>query len=343
VNHALPARHYFGGEEFARERERLFANAWHAIARTDHLETPGSYRALELFGEPIVLVRDQHGALRAFSNVCRHRAFQIVRGEGVAKRLTCPYHRWSYDLGGELRGAPCMDEVPGFARGDYALPELSLVEWQGFVLANLDPKAQWNAGDLEPLDDLLADWNFATLRSLPPLEYDSPWNWKVMVENFMESYHHLGAHAETLQPRNPAQGTHTLDLEGPFSVLENPAAAGADPFWVFQVFPTLLFFQQRGELAVGTWYEMQIDAPDRFRLRIHPLLPAPLAEDEGVVAMTHEVLRAVHAEDIPMCEGIQRGLRAKLWEPGPLALQEQALVRFHRYLHARLGGHEVTS
>lgn len=338
VDRALPAHHYFGEEVFARERERVFAPSWHAIGRVDHLATTGAWRALDLFGEPIVLVRDDAGDLRAFSNICRHRAFPIVAGEGVSKRLTCPYHRWSYDLSGKLRAAPCMDAVSGFSRDDHALPELPLATWQGFVLVNLDREATFDAAALSPVDDLLADWNFADLRSLPPLEYDSPWNWKVMVENFMESYHHLGAHAETLQPRNPAQGTHALDLDGPFSVLENPAADGADPFWVFQVFPTLLFFLQRGAMPVGVWYEMAIDGPGHFRLRIHPLLPPEHAGTEGVAALVNETVAAVHAEDIPMCEGIQRGLRAQLWEPGPLANQEQTLVRFHRYLRERLGG-----
>jgi choline monooxygenase len=81
MDRALPAHLYFGEEAFAREREQVFAKSWHAIARVDHLPEPGAYRAVDLFGEPIVVVRGEDGALRAFSNVCRHRAFPIARGD----------------------------------------------------------------------------------------------------------------------------------------------------------------------------------------------------------------------------------------------------------------------
>ena len=119
MEHALPARYYHGAEHFELERERIFQREWHAVARFDHLPDAGDYRAIDLFGEPIVLVRDEDSRLRALSRICRHRAFPIVEGEGNAKRLTCPYHRWSYDLRGQLRAAPCMEAVAGFDPADF--------------------------------------------------------------------------------------------------------------------------------------------------------------------------------------------------------------------------------
>ena len=77
--------------------------------------------------------------------------------------------------------------------------------------------------------------------SVGVLEFESPWNWKVMVDNFMESYHHLGPHRESLQKTNPAKQTYCMDLEGPFALLDNPGVAGNAGLYVGQVFPTLLF------------------------------------------------------------------------------------------------------
>ena len=334
--HGLPAECYRDPEYAALESERVLRPEWHPVARSLDLPEPGDYVSRDLFGEPIVVLRDASAELRAFSRVCLHRASPIVEGSGNTKRFTCPYHRWSYDLDGRLRAAPLMESVPGFERKALCLPELALEEWQGFAMVNLDRDAEPLAPRLAALDELLAPWHFADFRSCEPLEYDSPWNWKVMVENFMESYHHLGAHPQTLQPRNPAKGTHALDLKGHFIALENPAAARAEPFWVFQVLPTLLFTLVRGETPLAAWYDMQIDSPAHFHLRIVPLLGAEAAGDAALVAGVRQAFDAIHQEDIAMCLGVQRGLGSRLWRPGPQSLQEKTLWMFHRYLADRM-------
>ena len=334
--HALPADHYRDPERFELERERVLRPAWHAVARWDELPEPGDYRSLELCGEPLVLVRDEARRLRVLSRVCRHRAHTVVEGSGRARSLVCPYHRWSYGLDGSLRSAPLMKDVPGFDAARCSLPELPTTSWQGFVLTTLSPSPPPFAEALGPLDARLASRRLGELVTLTVLEFDSPWNWKVMVENFMESYHHLGPHKESLQRTNPAQQTFCAELEGPFGVLENPGTGEAPSFLVAQVFPTLLFFVQEGE-PIGVWYELQIDRVDRFGLRIHVLGTAELAGAEGAAASIAAVVRQVHLEDIAVCEGVQRGLASRLWEPGPLALQEGCLARFHRHLAERLG------
>ena len=333
----LPAACYTDPGFWREEVERVLRPGWHAVARHDELKDPGDYRSLDLFGEPLLLVRDEALRLRAFSRVCLHRAFPIATGEGNAKRFTCPYHRWSYDLDGRLRAAPLMDGVAGFDRDACRLPELPVETWQGFVLVSLDPRAAPLAPRVSELARALDPWKLGELRLADTLDYDSPWNWKVMAENFMESYHHLGPHVSTLHPLNPAQGTHAVELDGEFALLENPAVPGAAPFYVMQVFPTLLFALVRDAVPFANWYEMRIDGPDHFHLRIHTLLPAELARDPAAVAEYRSILRAIHAEDIPMCEGVQRGLASRVWQPGRLSRQEATLARFHRYLAERVG------
>jgi phenylpropionate dioxygenase-like ring-hydroxylating dioxygenase large terminal subunit len=335
---ALPAACYTHPDFFEAELEHVLRPGWHAVARADELGSSGDYRSLDLLGEPLLLVRDESGRLRVYSRICRHRAFPIVEGSGNARRFVCPYHRWAYGLDGRLRAAPYMDEVEGFERGSCRLPELPLEEWQGFVLVSLDPAASPLSPRIHQLDALLAPFDFAGLRLAATLEYDSPWNWKVMVENFMESYHHMGPHVDNLQTANPAQGTHAVDLPGDFLLLENPPAPGADPFWVAQVFPTLLFFLQRGETPIGSWFELQIDSAEHFHLRIHLLVPPALAADEAAVEGLRKIVEEIHGQDIAMCEGVQRGLRSRLWQPSRLARQEDTLVGFHRFLAERMAG-----
>ena len=336
---ALPAACYRDPEFYAEELERIMRREWHAVARVDQLALPGDYRAVDLYGEPIVVVRDADQRLRAYSNVCLHRAFPFADGEGNTKRFVCPYHRWSYDLNGQLCAAPLMENTPGFDRDAQRLPELALEEWQGFVLVNLDPSAAPLGPRLTGLSEKLSPFNYADLRTIGVLEYDSPWNWKVMVENFMESYHHIGPHVDNLQRSNPAAGTHAEKIDGPCSVIENPAAGDADPLWVGLVFPDLLFTLSRAEQPFAVWYEMQVDGPAHFLLRIHALASEALAGVDAFREGFSTALDGIHQQDIEVCLGIQRGIGSRLWRPGRLnAVHEETVWKFHRYLADQMLG-----
>ncbi len=335
---ALGAECYRDRAFFDLEVERVLRPGWHAVARWDELPEPGDYASLDLFGEPLLLVRDAAERVRVFSRVCRHRAHCIVEGRGNARRFVCPYHRWSYELDGRLATAPLMDGTPGFERESCGLPELRTDSWQGFVLVSLDPSTEPVSGRLRPLDEQLAPLGFADMVGIGVLDFDSPWNWKVLVDNFMESYHHHGPHIETLQRTNQSKDTYSMDeLEGPFSWLVNPGYKGAPTFYVAQVFPTLLMAVFEGT-PTGAWYEMQIDRHDHFQLRIHLLAAPEIAENEAAVKGFLEVATKVHLEDIEVCDAVQRGLRSRLWKPAPLSRHETALTRFHRYLAERTAG-----
>ena len=158
-----------------------------------------------------------------------------------------------------------------------------------------------------------------------------------MVENFMESYHHIGPHGETLAKSHPARGTHDLRTDEPCAVLENPSVDGHSPFWVILAFPTLMFAPNRGDFPLCPWYEMQIDRHDHIHLRIHLLLPETLAGNSEAVDGAADVLRKIHLEDIPVCEGIQQGIQSQIWRPGLLSNQEATLSHFHQFLADRLG------
>jgi phenylpropionate dioxygenase-like ring-hydroxylating dioxygenase large terminal subunit len=335
---ALPASCYRDSAFFDLELEHVLRPGWHAVARFDDLPTPGDYRSVDLCGEPLLVVRDGAGELRVFSRVCRHRAHTVVEGAGHTRRFVCPYHSWSYGLDGRLKTAPLMSDVPGFDLEKCGLPELRTERWMGFVVTSLDPEAAPLTPQLAALSEILAPHGLAEMANAGTLEFDSAWNWKVMVDNFMESYHHLAPHRETLQKTNPASGTYCMDLEGPFALLENPGTNGAPDFYVAQVFPTLLLALFRGPNPIGSWYEMLIDRHDHFHLRIHMLAPPEFAAKEELAAALVDSAAEIHREDIPVCEGVQRGVQSRLWSAGSLSRHEATLIRFHRYLAERLAG-----
>jgi phenylpropionate dioxygenase-like ring-hydroxylating dioxygenase large terminal subunit len=185
------------------------------------------------------------------------------------------------------------------------------------------------------------------MRSLAPLEYDSTWNWKVMVENFMESYHVTSIHPETLEPGFPGVVTWAEDSDGPWATLHNPTRNGqAGPalypvtaglsdvqradFLVCCAFP-LHLFATNPDSAV--WYELLPHGPEHFTLRVHVCVPPGVTDEQG------ELLRgfvdAVHREDIRACTSVQQGLRSRLAQRGRLSHLEKALWQFQSWVAER--------
>jgi len=323
---ALPRAAFTDDAVFAAEMAHVFKAGWTPIARENAVK-PGGFVCVDPFGAPLVVTRDDADVLHVLSRICRHRGMPVVDGAGEAKSLVCPYHRWRYGLDGRLLPAPAVQD----AAAGCDLPRIRHECWGGFVFANLSGDAPALAPQLVPLAARLADDDPASLVTCDVLEFHSPWNWKVMVENFIESYHHIGPHAQSLQRTNPAFGTHEGAHGELFTVLENPPAEdGGSSLVVAAIFPLGLLAFSAGRL--GVWYELTDIARDRFRLRVHLLAPPELAAMPSVVEEYRAAVVAIHLEDIPMCEGVQRGVTSPLYVPGPLSHLEACVWRFHRHL-----------
>ena len=336
----LPRTLFTDPNVFEVEKEAIFRRQWLAIGRSPQLAEPGDYLTWELLGDPIIVARDTDGTLHAFSSVCLHRSCLIAQGPGNApKGLTCPYHRWTYALDGQLKGAPLMDQAENFDKSSMRLPQLAVEEWLGWIFINADTNASALAPQLTNLEALMAPYGVADMVCYDTLEFDSPWNWKIMVENFMESYHHIGGHPETLNPLYPAAGTHGVELNGTFSLLENPAKDESEsaPFWVACVFPSTLIALVRGDTPNLAWYQMDIASYDRFQLKIHLLAAPELAASEEYRQTMRATLTAIHLEDIPLCEGVWKGVNSRFHRDGRLSHLEAANWTFYNYLRDRLG------
>lgn len=331
---ALPRAAFTDEDVFEAEVVRVFRGGWAPVARESEIAA-GSFLSVDLFGAPLVVTREADGALHVLSRICRHRGMPVTEGAGAAKALTCPYHLWRYGLDGKLLSAPAMDKSEAFVREACALPRIRHESWGGWVFANLSGDAPALGAQLAPLAARLAEDDPATLVTCGVIEFDSPWNWKVMIENFLESYHHIGPHAESLQKTHPGFGTHEGAHGDCFTVLENPGAdAEHAPFTVAAIFPLTLMAFSAGRL--GVWYELTDITRTRFKLRVHLLAPPELAEVPAIAAQYREAINGIHLEDIPVCAGMQRGVESPFYEPGPLSHLEACLWRFHSYLKRAL-------
>jgi phenylpropionate dioxygenase-like ring-hydroxylating dioxygenase large terminal subunit len=195
---AMPPELYINDEYVTRELENVFGKDWVAVGRSSSVAQTGDYMSFELAGQPIVVLRDKSGELSAFSNVCLHRMSTIVEGTGNARVLVCPYHAWTYDLEGNLRGAPFMKETTGFCKESYKLPKIRCEEWLGWIYVSLDPEIESVASQLGELEAMISHYKVEDYVECFRETHVWDTNWKVLAENFMESYHLPVCHAATV-------------------------------------------------------------------------------------------------------------------------------------------------
>ena len=350
----LPPLAYTDPSVWDRELSSIFRRDWICVARSSQVSKPGDYVAVDLVDQPVLVTRDDDDTLRAMSNVCLHRSMPLASGSGSARWIVCPYHQWSYGRDGSLHAAPMMDGADGFDVSSCRLPRLAAEEWEGFVFVSMHDDPPPLAAQLEPLATILEQYGLANLVIADTIEFDSPWNWKLLVENFMEAYHHIGPHRDTLQQSNPANKSFAIDnAAGPWSLLHMPGVTDLDeshelPFLsgldrdrrsdllAVCVYPTLLFAVSG---TLGVWYEVEPKAHDQMTLRIHLLLEPDVAAHPDVVAAVPEIregLSWIHGEDLPVIEGPWRGLNAPLAAQGRLSLYEAAIWQFNQYWLSRL-------
>jgi phenylpropionate dioxygenase-like ring-hydroxylating dioxygenase large terminal subunit len=344
----LPPAVYRSAELYRLEVERVFRPGWVPIGRADQVATPGDFMCFDLLGEPLVLTRDRDGGLHVLSRVCRHRWMEVAQGSGNAHALQCPYHLWTYGLSGELVGAPEMQGLDDFDKANCSLPEVRHEEWLGFVFVNLDGRADPLAPQLEPLAQSLQPLRVGEQVTFETIDWGvCDWDWKIMVENYMECYHHIGSHRETVQDDYPAHLTWTEDTNDAYSLMHVPPRV-TDPTakskWgsplreglLVNIFPICIFGPFDPGLTVLRVLPL---GPGKIHLytdhgMLQEVLDSPNGQEIRDVAM--DVFRKIHLEDIGICEGVQRAASAGLAPVGRLSLLEEPLWRLYRFLSARL-------
>ena len=349
----LPPKAYTDPQVFEAEVAGIFDREWVCVGRTDQVAAPGDFMCVDLISQPIVITRDRAGELHALSRICVHRGMPVAEGSGNASRLTCPYHKWVYELDGSLRGAPMMEEVEDFDERSCRLPGLALEVWEGFIFVNLNTDAAPLAPQLSGLDELVGNYHFGDLVVAETVRFDSPWNWKILVENFMEAYHHIGTHKETLEPIFPSRQSSVPDNDGqPWSFLWMPTT---EPVPAEEsIFPELSEEQRNGLFAAailpnflfagsahnGIWYQLEPRGHDAMDLKIHVLLPAAIADSLSAdeKKKVAELVSVIHREDIAANEGPWRGLHGALTTQGRLSTFEKAIWQLNQYWLDRLAG-----
>ncbi len=342
---AMPKAVYTS-EDFAQaEARHIFARSWVCAGRADALKAPGDYLTMEITGEPVIILRDREGALRGMSNVCRHRMSTLLSGRGNVRSIVCPYHAWTYNLDGTLRGAPGMERNEAFCKEDIALPRVRVEDWQGWIMVTLDAAAPPPDQALAEVTGLIAPLDMRGYAETFREEFRWATNWKVLAENFMESYHLPACHAGTIGGASKLEEMVCPEGFDAFNyhwILKNDTVplALAHPSntvltgdqrrmtWLLAIYPALLI-------------TLTPDGPGHVKVLFGGGMSAEWMADpaaERNLASVKALLDAVNVEDKGCTERVYRGLSAQMSAPGPLSHLERPNFEFARYIARMMEG-----
>lgn len=347
----LPPALYHLESVFALEREKIFAREWLCLGRADELPERGQYRALELVGEPLLLVRDDGGRLRVFSNVCRHRMSRLLEGTGKVRRVVCPYHAWTYGLDGQLLSARHMAD--DFAIDGICLPELKTEIWEGFFFTTFDPEAPPLAPRLEALSSHIENYALSAYQAAFQVEETWGGNWKILVENFTDAYHLSHVHAKTVAHALPTrlsemrEGGEAFSLFDQYRIPESSyehdsAYAPTNPnlseeerlkIPLFAIFPSLLVSVSPERLFWVLAQPLQTDQiAVRWGIDTYPGVVPDGAAGAAMLAKIRQTFDDINLEDKDIVRQIRRNSESRLAAQGPLSQKERPLINFAHYL-----------
>jgi choline monooxygenase len=352
----LASRFYTEPGVLALEKERIFRRTWQLVGTLSQpcgevngkrrtIADAESYFTGDVAGEPIVVVRDATGKLRAFSNVCRHRAGPIAEGAGCRKVFNCAYHGWTYTLDGRLIGTPEVDGMEFFDRSTMGMVPVRCETWQQFIFVNFAAVGPSLSEYLGNIPELTREFSFSGLKLVERRDYIVNCNGKVYVDNYLEGYHipvvHPGLMKEIDYPRYRCETFryHSQQL-GPVKEVKPgeglervyaPAAAGLKEALYFWVFPNMMLnfyphnlstnvivpLSHDKTLTIFEWYFQDADSP-----QAHERVAKAVAFSDDV-----------QKEDIHICEAVQRGLQSATYERGRYSVKrENGVHHFHMLL-----------
>jgi choline monooxygenase len=344
--HTIPARWYTDPRIAQLELQNVFSRTWQSVGRTEQVEKPGQYVTATVAGEPIVAVRGSDGILRAFYNVCRHHAMTVMNEPcGHAQHMRCPYHGWTYNLEGELRGMTEFEGVSNFDRAQNGLVPVRVEIWENFIFVNLDPQAPALREFLGALVGLAKPLNFGGLKFVERRSYIQQCNWKVYVDNFLDGgYHvphmHKGLNSVLDYTNYTIENVDRCCVQSsPVAVDKSSEASAAatrkgDRAYYFWQYPNFML----------NWYEGYLDTNlviplgvDRCEVIFDFYFGDTSEAQMPYIRESMGVSERVQQEDIVICDGVQRGLSSRAYQAGRLSVRREAGEHlFHRLLAADL-------
>ncbi len=347
-SYTIPARYYQDHDVYEREKNNIFFCNWWYAGHISQLTNPGDYLTTQIHEQNIFVVRDHSNELRAFYNVCQHRGHELLSGTGSTKLIVCPYHAWSYDLDGTLKGARNTDQMEGFDKCNFSLKSVRTEVFCGLVFINMDPDASPLAEQASELEQEIREYcpNVDSLAFAQRDNYQVACNWKVMIDNFLECYHCHTAHRDFVDLvdmksyRSATSGIYSSHISNAAKSTENSAYTfeKGDVDFGFAgwfLWPNLTIWVYPGEANLSV-LQMIPDGPEQTIEYQDWFVPKgePCQQLQDAMAYQKDILQP---EDIGLCESVQRGLKSHGYNQGRFVvdaerteLSEHAVHHFQR-------------
>jgi Rieske 2Fe-2S family protein len=345
----LPQEAYTSEAVLQWEQRHLFEASWVCVGRADDLTRPGDQRGVRIGRNGLLLVRGADSVLRAFYNVCRHRAHELLQaGECTNDRLLrCPYHGWSYELDGRLHPSVKASHAPGFDPAGEGLVPARVEVWHGFVFLNASgdapPFPEW-VGDLE---ELARPYRTERLRVGASHAYEIAANWKLAIENYDECYHCPRIHPELCRVSPPESGhnnprrgafmggpmdllphAETMSMDGKSRGIPLPGLEGSllREVHYYSLVPNLLLSYHPDYVMT---HRMEPRGPERTFIECQWLFPPEALERPGFdPGYAVEFWDTTNRQDWRAIESVQRGIASRGYFPGTLTPDEDAVHQF---------------
>ena len=330
------------------EKEQIFQKSWQFVCHEEKLSNVGDYVTADVQGQSIVAVRTDNGDLRAFYNVCKHRAHELLQGEGSTRMITCPYHAWVYKLDGSLFKARRSEHLENFDVKKICLTSVRTEVFCHLIFVNLDSDAPSLATQTGNLEDEIKSYapDIGDLTFAHRLTYRIEANWKAVVDNFLECYHCPVAHRDfcSLIDMNTYRvkthniySSHMAKAKTVDNHAYNIENASVTDHAVWYLWPnmTLMRYPGRGNFMVWRFYPVsEIETYEVFDFFLETAEPND--DEKEAIKFIDEVLQP---EDIALVESVQRGMRTPAFEQGRYLVDpegsgfsEHAVHHFHGLL-----------
>jgi choline monooxygenase len=346
-SYTLRARYYIDPAVAEREKEAVFYRSWNFVGHVEQLPEVGSYLACRVLDQDLFVIRGKDGELRAFYNVCKHRAHELVKGQGRTKAIVCPYHAWSYHLDGRLRTARGSEKTADFDASEFCLSQVQVEVFCSFVFVNLDPEAPSLASQAPGLEAELRSYcpELEKLTFAHRLTYEVEANWKNVVDNYLECYHCTPAHpafVDLVDIKSYRSVTHRI-----YSSHTSQGGRADNKAYSFDEAGAT----QQGFAGWWLWPNLTVNTfPGCGNIMVMHVMPSgsettlehfdfyflestPNEEEMAAIRYIDEVLQV---EDIGLVESVQRGLHSRGYDQGRFIvdkdrteMSEHAVHHFH--------------
>jgi phenylpropionate dioxygenase-like ring-hydroxylating dioxygenase large terminal subunit len=357
--HALPAWVYNNAELSRLELERVLKPSWQIVCHVNSIPKSGDYETFDLGTESVMVLRDRDGSIRAFHNVCRHRGARLLDGSGnCPATITCPYHGWTYRHDGGLIGMPVRESFPGIDRDEHGLRPVRVDIALGFVWICLSgdplPVAQvWGQ-----LAEEFLPYRMQDMVPLGPITQESwPVDWKIAMDNYLESYHvpigHPGLY-RMFTPDYEDQASVPGVARGLSWLREQDSSRWSEGLYQRMIGKVAThlpedqrrcwrFYSALPNLGIDVFpdqmdfFQVLPDGPGRCIIRGAVFgLPDERREMRAARYLSSRINTQVNNEDKWLCSRVQRGLASSSYRPGPLSQLEKWMLEFHNLLRERI-------